>query len=176
MPLVVVGAAVRLTTSDEAKEIPHALTKPRRETFLGVASLGTFLQARFSDCLTVREYLAEFGGDRRPLLEDWSQIDLGNLIYGRLGQRLYREHRCDAGQQSGLSEAIARSEAHRFLLCRPMFLCGDQNAGAQNEESLSDAALLDKNISGFVSSPLHLGAELNALVLGESCEDGKLIE
>ena len=55
MPLVVVGAAVRLTTSDEAKEIPHALTKPRREIFIRVTSLGKFFQARLSDCLPVRE-------------------------------------------------------------------------------------------------------------------------
>jgi hypothetical protein len=90
--LVVAGASVRLTTSGEAKKILHALTKPRRETFIGIASLGKFLQARLSDCLPVREYLAEFGGDRRPLFEYWSKVDPGNLIYGRLGQRLYREH------------------------------------------------------------------------------------
>ena len=76
MLLVAAGAAVRLTTSDEAKELPHALTKPRREAFIGVASLGKFLQARLSDCLPVREYLAEFGRDRRPLFEYWSKIDL----------------------------------------------------------------------------------------------------
>ena len=41
--LVVAGAAVRPTTSDEAKEILHALTKPRGESFIRVVSFGKFL-------------------------------------------------------------------------------------------------------------------------------------
>ena len=43
MPFVVAGAAIRLIRSDEAKEILHALTKPRGESFIRVVSFGKFL-------------------------------------------------------------------------------------------------------------------------------------
>ena len=113
----------------------------------------------------MREYLAEFGGDCGPLLWYRRKIDLGDfadVAWSGPG----REHGCGAGQQSSLSEAIVKSEAHCFLFDRPMVLYGDQDAGAQNEKSLGDAALLDKNIPGFVGSPLQLRGKM-ALLLRE---------
>jgi hypothetical protein len=44
-------------------------------------------------------------------------------------------------------------------------LNGDQEPGAQNEASLSDAALLDEDVASLVGSSLHLWGELDALLL-----------
>src|SRR5271165_2509989 len=162
--------------SREAEEVLYPLAKPRSESLAGLVSIGKLFQPRFSDCHPPREDLAELGGDRGPILEDRREIDLGDFVDRRLGQRPDGEHGRGAGQQPGLSKAVARGKAHRFLFSCPAALNGDQDAGAQDEESLSDAALLDEHIAGPVGSPLHLWREMDALVLRKRGEDRKVIE
>ena len=153
------------TRSDQAEEILHALAKPRREIFTRLASIGKFFHAGLSEGLSSRQDLAELGGDRGPFLEYRREVDLGDFVDRRSCQRPDREHGRSAGQQPGLSEAIARGKAHRFRFSRPVALNGDKDAGAQDEKSLSDGALLDQNIAGLVSPPLHLRGKMDALLL-----------
>ena len=151
--------------SHQSEEVFYALAKARPESLVGLLPIGKFFKPRLSRSDPVREDLAELGGDRGPLLEYRREIDLVDFVDRHLCQRLDREHGRGAGQQPGLSEAVAGGKAHRFLFSCPMVLNGDQDAGTQDEESLGNAALLNEHITGLVGSPLHLWGKTDALLL-----------